>query len=128
MNMNLLNVKQISDTQVPYMNRGSRRNINHKNILKRRYNKKGQRCTGKTIENNVTAVKPLISDKVINGQEDILLGDNESILNERQHVSNVYNVSFNDTAADIGDDTGFDNVRSIEDVDFKECLSKILSE
>ena len=46
---------------------------------------------------------------------------NERILNEPQHASNV---CFNNTTADIGDDTEFTNVCGIEDVDFKEYLSK----
>ncbi len=50
------------------------------------------------------------------------------MLNEPQHVSNLFSVCFNNTATDIGDDTGFNNVRGIEDVDFKEYLSKMLSQ
>ncbi len=75
-------------------------------------------------------VKPLISDKVKGNQDRVLICDNGSIVNNQERVSNVFNDYFNNIVADVGQDSGYNNVNVSEDheSDFDVYLTNVLQE
>ena len=141
--------KTIKGTRVPYMNGELRRAINVRNMFKRKYDKCKNSCHWKQYRNqrnlvtklrkksmnvflrnkcNTTSgsgkefwetVKPLISSKSINKNDNIIILANDNVVTQQDKVATVFNDYFTNMAKDIGSDDCInvdDNVPS--------CLAK----
>ena len=137
--------KTIKGTRVPYMNGELRRAINVRNMFKRKYDKcksTGHWQQYRNQRNLVTklrkksmniflrskcsttsgsgkefweTVKPLISNKYINKNDNIILLTNGNVVTHQDKVATVFNDYFTNMAKDIGSDdciNVYDNVPS----------------
>ena len=78
-----------------------------------RYTK--EKCTGQAGTKSFwKTVKPLISDKTISNDCDVILFENENVVNDAASVCNIFNQHFVTMTKDIGDD---DTVQSDDTVD-----------
>ncbi len=59
-------------------------------------------------------------------QAGVLICDNGNIVNKQERVSNPVIDYCNNTMADVGPDTGYNNVNMSEEHDFDTCLANVL--